>query len=104
MDIIPSYYGFERLNCRTLFISYLNLVVRHFEKNRVILVVSSSTRLMPQSTDQPNQLPSLSDLFAESDRIGDKHLTDEEIETRDRDLAQEVDAASAVIEALFPGL
>ena len=59
---------------------------------------------MPQSTDQPNQLPSLSDLFAESDRVGDKYLTDEEIETRDRDLAQEVDAASAVIEALFPGL
>ena len=59
---------------------------------------------MPQPTDQPNQLPSLADLFTESDRIGDKYLTDEEIETRDRDLAQEVDAASAVIEALFPGL
>jgi len=59
---------------------------------------------MPQPTDQPNQLPSLSDLYAESDRIGDKYLTDDEIETRDRDLAQEVDAANAVIEALFPGL
>jgi len=59
---------------------------------------------MPQSTDQPNQLPSLADLFAESDRVGDNYLTDDEIETRDRDLAQEVDAASAVIEALFPGL
>jgi len=104
MDIISSYYGFERLNRRTLFISYLNLVVRHFEKNRVILITSSSTRLMPQPTDQPNQLPSLSDLFAESDRIGDKYLTDEEIETRDRDLGQEINAGAAVIEALFPGL
>ena len=58
---------------------------------------------MPQPTDQLTDL-SLADLFAESDRIGDKCLTDEEIETRDRDLDQEVDAASAVIEALFPGL
>ena len=59
---------------------------------------------MPQPTDQPNQLPPLSDLFAESDRVGDKYLTDDEIETRDRDLGQEIDAANAVIEALFPGL
>ena len=103
MDIISSYYGFERLNRRTLFISYLNLVVRHFEKNRVILITSSSTRLMPQPTDQHTDL-SLADLFTESDRIGDKYLTDDEIETRDRDLGQEIDAANAVIEALFPGL
>jgi len=67
------------------------------------LITSSSKRLMPQPTDQLTDL-SLADLFAETDRIGDKHLTDEEIETRDRDLAQEIDAASAVIEALFPGL
>ena len=59
---------------------------------------------MPQPTDQPNQLPSLADLFAESDRIGDKYLTDDEIETRDRDLGKEIDAASAVIKALFPSL
>ena len=68
------------------------------------MITSSSKRLMPQPTDQPNQLPSLSDLFAESDRVGDKYLTDDEIETRDRDLGQEIDAANAVIEALFPGL
>ena len=68
------------------------------------MITSSSTRLMPQPTDQPNQLPPLSDLFAESDRVGDKYLTDDEIETRDRDLGQEIDAANAVIEALFPGL
>jgi len=59
---------------------------------------------MPQPNDQPNQLPPLADLYAESDRVGDKYLTDEEIETRDRDLGQEIDAANAVIEALFPGL
>ena len=76
----------------------------HSYSTLAILITSSSKRLMPQSTDQPNQLPSLSDLFAESDRIGDKYLTDDEIETRDRDLGQEIDAANAVIEALFPGL
>ena len=76
----------------------------HSYSTLAILITSSSKRLMPQSTDQPNQLPSLSDLFAESDRIGDKYLTDEEIETRDRDLGQEINAAAAVIEALFPGL
>ena len=58
---------------------------------------------MPQPTDQHTDL-SLADLFTESDLIGDKYLTDEEIETRDRDLGQEIDAANAVIEALFPGL
>ena len=58
---------------------------------------------MPQPTDQLTDL-SLADLFTESDLIGDKYLTDEEIETRDRDLGQEIDAANAVIEALFPGL
>jgi len=58
---------------------------------------------MPQPTDQHTDL-SLADLFTESDRIGDKYLTDDEIETRDRDLGQEIDAANAVIEALFPGL
>jgi len=58
---------------------------------------------MPQPTDQLTDL-SLADLFTESDRIGDKYLTDEGIETRDRDLGQEIDAANAVIEALFPGL
>ena len=76
----------------------------HSYSTLAILITSSSKRLMPQSTDQPNQLPSLSALFAESDRIGDKYLTDEEIETRDRDLGQEINAAAAVIEALFPGL
>jgi len=58
---------------------------------------------MPQPTDQHTDL-SLADLFTESDRIGDKYLTDDEIETRDRDLGQEINAAAAVIEALFPGL
>ena len=59
---------------------------------------------MPQpSTDQLTDL-SLADLFAESDRVGDKYLTDEEIETRDRDLGEEIDSAAAVIDALFPGL
>jgi len=76
----------------------------HSYSTLAILITSSSKRLMPQSTDQPNQLPSLSDLFAESDRVGDKYLTDDEIETRDRDLGQEINAAAAVIEALFPGL
>ena len=68
-----------------------------------ILITSSSKRLMPQPNDQHTDL-SLADLFTESDRIGDKYLTDEEIETRDRDLGQEIDSAAAVIEALFPGL
>ena len=59
---------------------------------------------MPQpSTDQLTDL-SLPDLFAESDRVGDKYLTDDEIETRDRDLGEEIDSAAAVIDALFPGL
>jgi len=75
----------------------------HFEKNQVILIASSSKHLMPQPTDQHTDL-SLADLFTESDRIGDKYLTDDEIETRDRDLGQEINAAAAVIEALFPGL
>ena len=75
----------------------------HFEKNRVILITSSSKHLMPQPTNRPTDL-SLADLFTESDRIGDKYLTDEEIESRDRDLGQEIDAAAAVIDALFPGL
>ena len=50
---------------------------------------------MPQPTDQLTDL-SLADLFTESDRIGDKYLTDDEIETRDRDLGQEIDAANRV--------
>ena len=77
----------------------------HSYSTLAILITSSSKRLMPQpSTDQPNQLPPLADLFTESDRVGDKYLTDDEIETRDRDLGQEINAAAAVIEALFPGL
>ena len=58
---------------------------------------------MPQPTDQLTDL-SLADLFAESDRIGDQYLSHDEIETRDRDLSEEIDSAAAVIEALFPGL
>ena len=58
---------------------------------------------MPQPTDQLTDL-SLADLFAESDRIGDQYLKTDEIETRDRDLSEEIDSAAAVIEALFPGL
>ena len=66
--------------------------------------IEFKTPAMPQpSTDQLTDL-SLADLFAESDRVGDKYLTDDEIETRDRDLGKEIDAAAAVIEALFPGL
>ena len=56
---------------------------------------------MPNPNDRAD---SLSDLFAESDRVGDKYLTDDEIETRDRDLDQEVDAANAAINELFPDL
>ena len=62
------------------------------------------TKTMIDPTDQLNQVPSLADLFAESDRVGDKYLTDDEIETRDRDLDQETDAANAAIYELFPDL
>ena len=55
---------------------------------------------MIDPTDQPDQVPSLADLFTESDRVGDKYLTDDEIETRD----QEIDATNAAIDELFPDL
>jgi len=53
---------------------------------------------------QVEPAPSLNELFAASDAIGDKYLEPSEIQTRDRDLGQEIDAANAVIEALFPGI
>jgi len=56
---------------------------------------------MPIPNDRAD---SLADLFAESDRVGDKYLTDDEIETRDLDLDQETDAANAAIDELFPDL
>jgi len=55
-------------------------------------------------TFQHEPLPSLADLFTESDRVGDKYLSSDEIETRDRDLGQEIDSAAAVVAALFPNL
>lgn len=58
------------------------------------------TKTMPDPTDQPNQVPSLADLFAESDRVGDKYLTDDEIETRN----QEIDETNAAIDESFPDL
>ena len=59
------------------------------------------TKTMPNPNDRAD---SLADLFAESDRVGDKYLTDDEIDTRDRDLDQETDAANAAIDELFPDL
>ena len=56
---------------------------------------------MPNPNDRAD---SLADLFAESDRVGDKYLTDDEIETRDLDLDQETDAANAAIDELFSDL
>jgi len=58
------------------------------------------TKDMIDPTDQTDQLPSLADLFAESDRVGDKYLTDDEIEIRD----QEIDETNAAIDELFPDL
>ena len=52
---------------------------------------------MPTPNDRDD---SLADLFAESDRVGDKYLTDGEIETRD----QEIDETNAAIDELFPDL
>ena len=59
-----------------------------------------STKTMTDPNDQTDQLPSLADLFAESDRVGDKYLTDDEIETRN----QEIDKTNAAIDELFPDL
>ena len=58
------------------------------------------TKTMIDPTDQLNQVPSLADLFAESDRVGDKYLTDDEIETRN----QEINETNAAIDKSFPDL
>ena len=44
----------------------------------------------------PNDL-SLAELFAESDRVGDKYLTDNEIKTRDEDLAAALSELDAML-------
>ncbi len=51
---------------------------------------------MPDSTD-PNQLPSLAELFSVSDEIGDKYLTDDELSQRDADLAREIQEIAVLI-------
>lgn len=55
---------------------------------------------MTQANNQSKELPTLRDLFAEADRVGDKYLTADEIQTRDADLA----AAIAAVDEMFkPG-
>ena len=52
---------------------------------------------MTQSTDQPKQLPSLAELFSESDRIGDKYVGADELSQRDADLAREIAEIAVLI-------
>lgn len=53
---------------------------------------------MTQANDQLNQLPSLAELFAVSDAIGDKYLTNDELSQRDADLAREIQEIAVLIE------
>lgn len=53
---------------------------------------------MTNPTDQPNQLPSLAELFSVCDRIGDKYLNSDEISKRDADLAREIQEIAVLIE------